>query len=201
MVQLVLRVEKPRPARPDPKSALLVYVRATEYGLARVLASREGERTKIRDVAKHAHRLAQRRLMSGARRGGPVPHARGWTAERVAEIFASARRLAGGKPVLANIDAEGGYFRRPLLRVRGLVENYANWYGVYAEYKSYPSSECPLCGRALKVAGVLRDRLTRVARCECGFREDRDYVPFHHWLKGLGLPPPERPIRKLPGLA
>jgi len=196
-VLLVLSVEKPKPARPDPRQALLVYVRAAEYGLASVLASCEGGRTKIRDAMKHVHRLAQRRLMSGALRGGPVPRGRGWTADRVAEIFALARRLAGGKPVLANIDAEGGYFRRPLARVRGLVENYANWYGIYAEYKSHPSGACPLCGRALKVVGVLRDRVSRAVQCECGFREDREYVPFHHWVRGLGLPPPEHPIRQL----
>ena len=54
-------------------------------------------------------------------------------------VGAPRAQLAGGEPVLANIDAEGGYFRRPLLKVRGLVENYANWYSVYTEFKSYPA--------------------------------------------------------------
>jgi len=196
-VFLVLKVEKPKPARPDPRQALLVYVRATEYGLAVVAASCGGGRAEIRDTAKHAHPIARKRVMSG-KRGGPVPRGRGWTADCVARIFARARQLAGGEPVLANIDAEGGYFRRPLLRVRGLVENYANWYSVYTEFKSYPARECPLCGGALKVAEALRDRLSYAARCECGFHEDRDYVPFYHWLKELGLPLPKHPIRRLP---
>ena len=48
------------------------------------------------------------------------------------------------------------------------------------------------------MAEALRDRLSYAARCACGFHEDRDYVPFYHWLKELGLPLPQHPIRRLP---
>jgi len=39
---------------------------------------------------------------------------------------------------------------------------------------------------------------TRIMRCECGFYEDRDYIPFYHWLRALGLPLPKYPLRSLP---
>ena len=74
------------------------------------------------------------------------------------------------------------------------MKRLANWYGVRAEFKSYPSRECPLCGAELEARG---DWPARVAECSCGFYEDADFVPFHHWLKELGLPLPKHPIRKL----
>jgi len=39
---------------------------------------------------------------------------------------------------------------------------------------------------------------TRIERCECGFYEDRNYIPFHYWLKSLNLPLPKHPLRALP---
>ena len=41
-------------------------------------------------------------------------------------------------------------------------------------------------------------RRARIAYCtKCGFYDDRDYVPFYHWLKELSLPTPKHPLRKL----
>ena len=54
---------------------------------------------------------------------------------------------------------------------------------------------CPYCGSKLKIAYTRR---TRIAYCtRCGFYDDRDYVPFYHWVKELGLPMPKWPLRKL----
>lgn len=45
---------------------------------------------------------------------------------------------------------------------------------------------------------ALYTRRTRVAYCwRCGFYDDRDYVPFYHCCKALGLPMPKYPLRKL----
>ena len=74
------------------------------------------------------------------------------------------------------------------LSVRKIAENLAKWYGIYIEFRCFPSRRCPLCGGRLK---EFRTKRTRVAHCKCGFYEDRDYVPFYHWVKELGLPLPK----------
>jgi hypothetical protein len=41
-------------------------------------------------------------------------------------------------------------------------------------------------------------RRTRIAYCKgCGFYDDRDYVPFYHWLKALNLPLPKHPLQRI----
>jgi len=79
-----------------------------------------------------------------------------------------------------------------------VAENLANWYGIHAEFRCYPSRRCPLCGEELK---EFKTKRTRIMQCEnCGFTEDRDYVPFHHWIASLGLPRAQWPLRRLRGL-
>lgn len=203
-LRLVLKVKRPRPARPDPRQALLVYVRTTEWGLAAVFASYDEGYAKIHEAAKRAPRAVwlQVKATGGAARAPEDYDARAWVRAAAAEIFKKARRHARGRSVLMNVDAPRApamsRLRRSLLTVGEVVENLANWYGIYAEYESHPSRECPLCGAELEEEAP-EGRLVRVARCACGFTEDREYVPFHHWVRGLGLPPPRHPIRQLPG--
>jgi hypothetical protein len=82
-----------------------------------------------------------------------------------------------------------------LLSVRKVAENLAKWFGVYVTFECYPSTICPYCGMKLKIAYTKR---TRIAYCTtCGFFDDRDFVPFYHWLKALNLPMPKHPLQRI----
>jgi len=211
-VRVILKVQRPKPERPSHRRALLVYVRAAEYGFAVITASYDEEYTKIYEAMKFVPRAVRLRL---AKRAGEDVNRedmnqaledyspRRWVEAAAAAIFAKARWRARGRSILMNIDAPGSEtrgvprsrFRRALLSIREVAENLANWHGVYATFESHPSSECPLCGRELRELGT---GLVRIVQCECGFYEDGDYVPFYHWFKELGLPLPKHPIRQLP---
>jgi hypothetical protein len=187
-------------------------VRATEYGFAVVIASYDEEYTKIYEAMKLVPRAVRLQLEAARRAGADasrVPedyNARRWVEAAAAAIFAKARWRARGRSILMNIDAPGSEtmgvprsrFRGALLSIREVAENLANWHEVHATFASYPSSECPLCGGALREVGELRGGLSRIVQCECGFYEDADFVPFYHWFKELGLPLPKHPIRQLP---
>ena len=202
-VLLVLEVKRPKPGRPDPKSALLVYVRAHSYGFAAVIASYDGERVKVHETLVLVPRAVRKSLRaSSAPRRLRVPEsfgARRWVDAAAAGIFRKAVGSAAGRPILMNVDVPGDLRTRmsAVLAIRRVAGKLAKWYGVYAEFRSHPSRACPLCGAELREAGELGRGLSRVVQCACGFREDADFVPFHHWVRGLGLPPPEHPIRQL----
>jgi hypothetical protein len=219
-VQIVLRVERKKPVMPDPKSALLVYVDAnTDYGIACVLALSNGTETKVLETPKLRPPNRSRRLREAARRKqaaaqGRKPNvnyalarlserfdSRGWVKAAAAQIFGKARQRAGGKPVLMNFDVpdpdsvRNSYLQKTLLSVRKVVKNLSKWFGIYTSFKCFPSTSCPFCGAKLKMVYTKR---TRVAYCtRCGFYDDRDFVPFYHWVKELGLPMPKHPLRKL----
>jgi len=90
---------------------------------------------------------------------------------------------------------KGSYLQKTLLSLEKVAKNLANWFGTYATFECYPSTKCPFCGSKLKIVYTKR---TRIAFCtRCGFFEDRDFVPFYHWVKALGLPLPKWPLRKL----
>jgi len=218
-VQIILRVQRPRPAQPDPRSSLLVYVDVnSSYGIAAIFASYEEGYAKIHETLKLRPPNQTRRLREAAKRlraaaYGSEPNvnyalarlskkfdASGWVKAAAARIFKRALRRAKGRSVWMNFDApdsetvKGSRLQRTLLSIKRVAENLANWYGVRAEFRCFPSRKCPLCGGRLK---ELRTKRARVMQCECGFFEDRDYVPFYHWVKELGLPLPEWPIRAL----
>ena len=219
-VQIVLRVERKEPVMPDPKSALLVYVDAnSDYGIACVYAVSDGGETKVLETPKLRPPNRGRRLMEVARRkraaaNGRKPSvnyalarlserfdARGWVKSAAARIFKKAFKRASGLSVVMNFDIpdpesiKGSYLQKTLLSLEKVAKNLANWFGVYATFECYPSTVCPYCNSKLKMAYTKR---TRVAHCtRCGFYDDRDYVPFYHWCKALGLPLPKHPLRKL----
>jgi hypothetical protein len=90
---------------------------------------------------------------------------------------------------------KGSYLQKTLLSLENIARNLANWFGIYATFECYPSTRCPFCGAELE---IVHTRRTRVAFCrKCGFYDDRDFVPFYHWCKALGLPMPKHPLRKL----
>jgi len=115
----------------------------------------------------------------------------------VARIFKKALEHAGGRPVWVNIDApddetvRGSRLQRTLLSIKRAAANLANWYNAYVTFQCHPSRRCPLCGGRLE---ELRTKQTRVMRCQCGFSDERDFIPFYWWVKELGLPPPRGPI-------
>jgi hypothetical protein len=219
-VQIVLRVERPKPVMPDPKGALLAYVDAnSDYGIACVYAVSNGSETKVLETPKLRPPNRSRRLMEAAWRKqaaarGRKPNvnyalarlserfdARGWVKAAAAQIFKKAFKRANGRSVIMNFDIpdpesiKGSYLQKTLLSVRKVAENLAKWFGVYVTFECYPSTMCPYCGLKLKIAYTKR---TRIAYCtRCGFYDDRDFVPFYHWLKELGLPLPKHPLRKL----
>jgi len=219
-VQIVLRVERQKPVMPDPKGALLVYVDAnSDYGIACVLAFFDGAETKVLETPKLKPPNRSRRLMEAARRKcaaarGRKPNvnyalarlterfdARGWVKAAAAKIFKKAFQRANGRSVITNFDIpdpesiKNSYLQKTLLSVRKVAENLAKWFGVYVTFECYPSTMCPYCGSKLKIAYTKR---TRIAYCTmCGFYDDRDFVPFYHWLKALNLPMPKHPLRKL----
>jgi hypothetical protein len=219
-VQIVLRVERQKLVMPDPRGALLCYVDAnSDYGIACVLALSDGSETKVLETPKLRPPNRGRRLMEAARRRraaaqGRKPNvnyalarlserfdARGWVKAAAARIFGKARQRAGGKPILMNFDVpnpnsvKNFYLQKTLLSVRKVAKNLARWFGIYTSFKCFSSTICPYCGSELKIAYTKR---TRIAYCEsCGFYDDRDFVPFYHWVKELGLPMPKHPLQRI----
>jgi hypothetical protein len=127
--------------------------------------------------------------------------ARGRVKAAAARIFGKARQRAGGKPILMNFDVpnpnsvKNFYLQKTLLSVRKVAKNLARWFGIYTSFKCFSSTICPYCGSELKIAYTKR---TRIAYCEsCGFYDDRDFVPFYHWVKELGLPMPKHPLQRI----
>jgi transposase len=219
-VQIVLRVERPEPRMPDPKSALLCYVDAnSDYGIACVLALSNGAETKVLETPKLRPPNRSRRLREAARRRRAAAESRkpnvnyalarlserfrakGWVKAAAARIFKKAFKRANGRSVIMNFDIpdpesiKESYLQKTLLSLRNVAKNLENWFGTYATFECYPSTKCPFCGSKLK---IVHTRRTRIAFCRrCGFYDDRDFVPFYHWLKALGLPLPKWPLRKL----
>jgi hypothetical protein len=219
-VQIVLRVERRKPVVPDPKGALLCYVDTnSDYGIVAVYAVSDGAETKVLETPKLRPPNRSRRLREAARRKraaakGRKPNvnyalarlserfnARGWVKAAAAQIFKKAFQRAGGKPVFTNFDIpdpeliKNSYLQKTLLSLRKAAKNLAKWFGIYATFDCYPSTKCPFCGAKLE---MVYTRRTRIAYCKsCGFFDGRDFVPFYHWLKELGLPLPKWPLRKL----
>jgi len=219
-VQIVLRVERKKPEMPDPKSALLCYVDAnSDYGIACVLAVSDGVRTKVLETPKLRPPNRGRRLMEAAKRmraaaSGRKPNinyalarlserfdARGWVKAAAAQIFKKAFKRASGRSLMMNFDIpdpesiKGSYLQKTLLSLRKIADNLAKWFGVYATFECYPSTRCPFCGSELEIVYTKR---TRIAYCKsCGFYDDRDFVPFYHWVKELGLPMPKHPLQRI----
>jgi hypothetical protein len=219
-VQIVLRVERKKPEMPDPKGALLVYVDAnSDYGIAAVYAVADGAETRVLETSKlrppnrgrRSREAAQRKQAAAQGRKPSVNYAlarlserfdsRGWVKSAAARIFKKAFKRASGRSLMMNFDIpdpesiKNSYLQKTLLSVRKVAENLAEWFGVYATFECYPSTKCPFCGAELE---IVYTRRTRVAYCtRCGFYDDRDFVPFYHWVKELGLPLPKHPLRKL----
>ena len=219
-VQIVLRVERKEPVMPEPKGALLVYVDAnSDYGIACVYAVSDGSETKVLETPKLRPPNRGGRLMEAARRmraaaRGRKPNvnyalarlserfdSRGWVKAATARIFKKSFKRASGRSVLMNFDIpdpesiKNSYLQKTLLSVRKVARNLANWFGVYATFECYPSTACPYCGSKLEIAYTRR---TRIAYCtRCGFYDDRDFVPFYHWCKALGLPMPKWPLQRI----
>jgi hypothetical protein len=126
---------------------------------------------------------------------------RGWVKAAAAQIFKKAFQRASGMSVVMNFDipdpesVKNSYLQKTLISLEKVAKNLANWFGVYATFECYPSTVCPYCGSKLEIAYTRR---TRVAYCtRCGFYDDRDYVPFYHWCKALGLPMPKWPLQRI----
>jgi hypothetical protein len=127
--------------------------------------------------------------------------AKGWVKPTAARIFKKAFQRANERSVIMNFDIpypesiKGSYLQKTLLSLGKVARNLTNWFGVYATFECYPSTVCPYCGSKLKIAYTKR---ARIAFCrKCGFYDDRDFVPFYHWVKALGLPLPKWPLRTL----
>ena len=170
-VQIVLRVERPKPPKPNPKEALLCFVDVNSaYGIAAIFASFDGERVCVHETLKLKPPNRGRRLKEAAKRQraaayGSKPNVnyalarltmkfdpRGWVKATVAEIFKKAFAYAKSKNVLMNFDIpdsetmKNNHLQRTLLSIRKVAENMANWYGVYVTFKCYSSHRCPICG-------------------------------------------------------
>jgi len=193
----------------------------SSYGVAAVFAAYDDQRIKVFETLKlkppnRGHRLREAAKKMRAAAHGSKPNvnyalarlskkfdAQGWVKSATAEIFEKARRRARGRSILMNFDipdsetVKGSSLQRTLLSMRKVAENLANWYGIHIDFKCLPSRRCSICGGELKDYKTER---TRVMRCSCGFTEDRDYVPFHHWIASLGLPRAQWPLRRLRGL-
>jgi hypothetical protein len=219
-VQIVLRVERQKPVMPDPKGALLCYVDAnSDYGIVAVYAVSDGTETRVLETPKLRPPNRSKRLKAAAKRQAAAAYghkrgvnlalarlskrfrARGWVKAAAAQIFKKAFQRASGRSVLMNFDIpdpesiKGSYLQKTLLSLEKVARNLANWFGVYVTFECYPSTRCPFCGSELEIVHTKR---TRIAYCtRCGFYDDRDYVPFYHWVKELGLPMPKHPLRKL----
>jgi hypothetical protein len=219
-VQIVLRVERRKPVAPDPKSALLCYVDAnSDYGIVAVYAVSDGTETRVLETPKLKPPNRGRRLKAAAKRQAAAAYghkrginlalarrstrfrAKGWVKAAAAQIFKKAFQRANGRSLMMNFDipdpesVKNSYLQKTLLSLRNVSKNLAIWFGVYATFECYPSTKCPFCGSELEIVHTKRTRIAYCARC--GFYDDRDYVPFYHWLKELGLPLPKYPLRKL----
>jgi len=221
-IQIALRVERPKPPKPDPREALLVFVDVNSaYGIAVVFASFDGQRVCVHETVKLRPPNQGRRLREAAKRERAAAHgskpnvnyalarltmkfdASGWVKAAAAEVFKKALVYAKGRSILMNFDipnsetVKNSYLQRTLLSIRRVAENLANWYGVYATFRCYSSRRCPLCGGELKECK--KTRRARIMRCQqCGFYEDRDHIPFYNWFRTLNLPLPKHPLRALP---
>jgi len=219
-VQIVLRVERRKPVMPDPRGALLCYVDAnSDYGIVAVYAVSDGTTTKVLETPKLRPPNRSRRLKAAAKRQAAAAYghkrginlalarlstrfrARGWVKAATARIFKKAFQRANGRSLMMNFDIpdpesiKGSYLQKTLISLRNVADNLAKWFGVYATFECYPSTKCPYCGSELE---MIYTRRTRIAFCRnCGFYDDRDFVPFYHWVKELGLPMPRHPLRKL----
>jgi len=219
-VQIVLRVERQKPVMPDPKGALLVYADAnSDYGIACVLVLSDGSETKVLETPKLRPPNRGRRLRAAAKRQAAAAYghkrgvnlalarlstrfrAKGWVKAAAAQIFKKAFQRANGRSVIMNFDIpdpesiKGSYLQKTLLSLRNVTKNLVNWFDVYATFQCYPSTKCPYCGSELE---IVHTRRTRVAYCRnCGFYDDRDFVPFYHWVKKLGLLMPKRPLQRI----
>ncbi len=219
-VQIVLRVERKKPEMPDPKGALLCYVDAnSDYGIVAVYAVSDSVRTKVLETPKLRPPNRGRRLKAAAKRQAAATYghkrginlalarrstrfrAKGWVKAAAAQIFKKAFKRASGRSLIMNFDipdpesVKGSYLQKTLLSLEKVARNLANWFGIYATFECYPSTVCPFCGAELEIVHTKR---TRIAYCTtCGFFDDRDFVPFYHWCKALGLPMPKHPLRTL----
>jgi hypothetical protein len=219
-VQIVLRVERQKPVMPEPKGALLCYVDAnSDYGIVAVYAVSDGSETKVLETPKLRPPNRSKRLRAAAKRQAAAAYghkrginlalarlstrfrARGWVKAAAAQIFKKAFQRASGRSLMMNFDipdpesVKGSYLQKTLVSLEKVARNLANWFGVYATFECYPSTKCPYCGAELE---IVHTRRTRIAYCtRCGFYDDRDFVPFYHWLKALNLPMPKHPLRKL----
>jgi transposase len=221
-VQVILRVERPRPERPDPKKALLCYVDVnSKYGLVIILATFDeaSNKMKILETVKlkppnRTLRLREAAARDRAAARGRKPNvnwalsrlskrfnARGWVKAALAHIFKKARSYAGEKPIFINLDIpspesiKGTYLQKTLISIRKFAKNLSSWYGIYTTFECHSSTRCPFCGTRLK---EIRTRRIRIVYCsKCNFIEDRDYTPFYNWIKTLELPLPEYPLRKI----
>jgi len=193
-VQIILRVQRPRPEMPDPAESVLCFVDVNSaYGMAVVIAAYDGERVKVFETPKFRPLNQGRRLRETAKKMraaayGSKPNvnyalarltekfdASGWVKAAAAEIFKKAMKYAKGRSILMNFDipdsetVKGSSLQRTLLSIRKVAENLAKWYGVYAEFRCFPSRRCPLCGGRLK---ELRTKRTRIEQCrQCNFVE------------------------------
>jgi hypothetical protein len=127
--------------------------------------------------------------------------AKGWVKAAAAQIFKKAFQRASGRSLMMNFDipdsesVKNSYLQKTLISLEKVARNLANWFGVYATFECYPSTRCPFCGSELE---IVHTRRTRVAYCTtCGFFDDRDFVPFYHWVKELGLPMPKHPLQRI----
>jgi len=219
-VQIVLRVERKEPVMPEPKGALLCYVDAnSDYGIVAVYAVSDGTETRVLETPKLRPPNRSRRLRAAAKRQAAAAYghkrginlalarlstrfrAKGWVKAAAARIFKKAFQRANGRSLMMNFDIpdpesiKGSYLQKTLLSLEKVADNLAKWFGVYATFECYPSTKCPYCGSELE---MIYTRRTRIAFCRnCGFYDDRDFVPFYHWVKALGLPMPKHPLRKL----
>jgi hypothetical protein len=219
-VQIVLRVERKEPVMPEPKGALLCYVDAnSDYGIACVLAVSDGSETRVLETPKLRPPNRGRRLRAAAKRQAAAAYghkrgvnlalarlstrfrARGWVKAAAARIFKKAFQRANGRSLMMNFDIpdpesiKGSYLQKTLLSLGKVAKNLANWFGVYATFECYPSTKCPFCGAELEMVYTKRTRIAYCARC--GFYDDRDFVPFYHWVKELGLPMPKWPLQRI----
>jgi len=219
-VQIVLRVERRKPVMPDPRSTLLVYVDAnSDYGIVCVYAVSDGGETRVLETPKLKPPNRSKRLKAAAKRQAAAAYghkrglnlalarlserfrARGWVKAAAARIFKKAFQRANGRSLMMNFDIpdpesiKGSYLQKTLLSLRNVADNLAKWFGTYAAFECYPSMKCPFCGAELE---MIYTRRARIAYCRnCGFYDDRDFVPFYHWIKALNLPMPKHPLRKL----
>jgi len=218
-VQIVLRVERPRPPRPDPREALLVFIDAnSRYGFAVVFAAYDSQYVKVYETPKFRPPSRGKRMRESAKRKSAASHgvktninfalarlteefdSRGWVEATIAQILKKALIYAEGRSIWVNFDSPPihilrGRLRQTLLSARRILENLCRWYGIYATFRCYSSHHCPICEGRLEEHMTRR---TRIMRCRCGFADDRDFVPFHRWITSLGLPLPKWPLYSHP---